>query len=592
MRDETEGVRKLPRPGGFPDPEFRWALGFVRAHAHRLVLVVLLGLVGTGISLFLPYLSKLLVDDALVAGSRASLLRLIVLFLGLTAVGFVVSMASGLRYNRVSADVLFEMRLALYRHLQRLSPGFYTRTPLGEIVSRLNSDLGEIQRIISESALAWIGHVLFLAGAVGVMVWLDWRLFLVSLLLLPASLWALVLYRRRLEVSIAELRQTSSAVGSFMIETIQAIRLVTSANAQDREIQRFRDRNDAFVSALMRMQWLRYLSGGLPGLLLTAGGTVVLFYGGSRVIDGSLTLGTFVAFMAYQVRLASPIQGLMGLYANLAVVRVSLRRVHELLDAPVEVVERPLPVVPIRGGGSVVFEGVDYGFGRGEPVLRGVDLRVEPGETVAIVGESGSGKSTIADLLVRNVDPQGGRVLLDGQDLRDLQLSSLRRLVFVVDQEPFLFHASLLENVRYARPEASQAEVEAVLEQVGLGPFVRALPQGIETAAGERGRGLSVGERQRISIARALLVDPSVLILDESTAALDPATEGRVVRAWEEAARQLPAGRTTILITHRRELAMRADRVAVLLDGRIVEGGTPQALLEREGAFARLMRTA
>jgi len=592
MRGETGSGRVLPRRFGFPDPEFRWALGFVRAHAHRLVLVVVLGLLGTGISLLLPYLSKLLVDDALVGGSRTSLLRLIALFFGLTAVGFVVNVASGLRYNRVSADVLFEMRLALYRHLQRLSPRFYARTPLGEIVSRLNSDLGEIQRVISDSALAWIGHVLFLIGAVGVMVWLDWHLFLVSLLLLPASLLALVRYRRRLEGSIAELRQRSSEVGSFMIETLQAVRLVTSANAQEREIGRFRDRNDAFVSALMRMQWLRYLAGGLPGLLLTAGGGVVLFYGGSRVIDGSITLGTFVAFMAYQVRLASPIQGLMGLYANLAVVRVSLQRVHELLNTPVEVVERQGAIAPPRAGGTVVFEGVDFGFGRGEAVLRGIDLRVEPGETMAIVGESGSGKSTIADLLVRNVDPESGRVLLDGHDLRDLQLAALRRLVFVVDQEPFLFHASLLENVRYARPDASSAEVEEILERVGLGLFLRALPEGVETVVGERGRGLSAGERQRISIARALLVDPEVLILDESTAALDPATEARVVRAWEEAAQQLPEGRTTILITHRKELAMRADRVAVLFDGRIVEGGAPEVLLQREGAFTRLMRSA
>jgi ATP-binding cassette, subfamily B, bacterial len=299
-----------------------------------------------------------------------------------------------------------------------------------------------------------------------------------------------------------------------------------------------------------------------------------------------LTLGTFVAFMAYQMRMLSPIQGLMGLYANVATVRVSLRRVHEILNAPVEVLERAgaSPFQP--GAGEVTFESVEFTFGRGEKVLAGVTLRLRPGERVAIVGASGSGKSTIADLLVRHMDPDSGRILLDGRDLRELRLDELRRAIFVVEQEPFLFHTSLLENVRYARPAASVPEVEWATRAAGLRELLENLPEGVHTEVGERGRTLSVGERQRIALARALLVNPSVLVLDESTGSLDPATEARVVRGGE----LLASGRTTILITHRFELARRAERVVVLRDGVVVEEGSPADLVRRRGPFFELMR--
>jgi ATP-binding cassette, subfamily B, bacterial len=570
------------------DEELRWALAFVLPYRGRLALVVLFSFFGTGIALALPYLSKLLVDDALVGGSIPALVRIVGLFLLLTLLNFGVNIASGLRYTSVSAAVLFDMRLSLYRHLQRLSPRFYSRTPLGEIVSRINNDIGEIQRVVSDSALAWIGHLLFLGGAVAVMVLLDARLFLVAIAVLPASLWALVRYRRRLEGSVAELRASSAGIGTFLIETLQAVRIVVGSNAQERESGRFREKNDGFIDALMRMQWLRYLAGGLPGLLLAGGTAMVFLYGGSRVISGELTLGTFVAFMAYQMRLVSPIQGLMGVYANLASVRVSLRRVHEILDVPVEVVEdphaAPLPVAR----GAIEFEGVAVDFGRGGSVLEGFDLRIEAGERIAIVGASGSGKSTLGDLLVRHLDPDEGRVLLDGRDLRGVRLADLRRQVFVVDQEPFLFHASLAENVRYCRPEASDGEVERALVAAGLADFVRTLPEGLATAVGERGKSLSAGERQRVALARALLVDPAVLVLDEPTASLDPASEGRVASGFGAATR----ARTVLVVTHRLDLARRADRVVVVAGGRIVEQGDPEVLLLRGGAFRDLMAPA
>jgi ATP-binding cassette, subfamily B, bacterial len=564
--------------------DLRRALAHLVPYRWKLAGVLALSLAGTGLALVLPYLSKLLVDEALIGGSVRALLWIVGLFVTVTLLTFALNVVSGLAYTKVSADVLFDMRLELYRHLQRLSPRFYAGRTLGDIVSRINNDVGEIQRISAEAVLGWLGHVLFLVGAVGLMVWLDWRLFVASVAVLPLAVWALVHYRRRLEGSVTTMRERSAEIGAFLIETLQGMRLVVSSNAQGREAARFRGRNEAFVTSLMDMQRLRYLAGGLPGLLLSVGTAAVFLYGGIRVIGGAITLGTFVAFMAYQMRLMTPVQGLMGLYAGLATARVSLRRVHDLLDTPVDVVERPDARSLPRTRGEIRLEGVGLSYGRGAPVLDDVSLTVAPGETLALVGASGSGKSTVADLLVRQIDPDAGRVLLDGHDLSDLRLEDIRRHVAVVEQEAFLFHAPLEENVRYARPDATDQEVEAALEAAGLTDFVAELPEGAATPVGERGKALSGGERQRVALARALLADPAILVLDEPTAFLDPRAEAEVVRGWEKMMR----GRTTILVTHRLEPARRADRVVVLKAGRVVEEGAPEVLLGRTGPLRRL----
>jgi ATP-binding cassette, subfamily B, bacterial len=379
----------------------------------------------------------------------------------------------------------------------------------------------------------------------------------VSIALVPASVWAMSRYRRRLESKIAVLRQASADIGSFLIETVQGVRLVVTSNAQDREVERFRQRNDAFVRALMSMQWLSYMAGGLPGLILSGSTLLVFLYGGRQVIHGTLKLGVFVAFLAYQMRLFPPIQALMGLYAGLATARVSLDRVHQIFDTAPDVTERqdakPLPAVR----GDVAFENITLSFGRGAPALDQVSFTVRAGETLAVVGPSGSGKSTIADLLLRLLDPDSGTVRLDGRDIREFRLADLRRQVVLVDQEPFVFHTSIAENLRYGRPDASHAELEEAARAAGIDAFIRNLPEGYETVVGERGMALSAGERQRIAIARAFLADPAVLVLDEPTAALDSATERQVVAGYEQVMR----GRTTIVITHRADVARQADRL-------------------------------
>src|SRR5262245_16710353 len=415
------------------------ALAYVVPYWPRLALVAVLSLVSTALSLVLPYLSKTLIDSALTGRDLPALYRTVGLFAAASLGGFVLTAVTGLTYTRVSADVLFDMRLALYRHLQRLSPRFFARTPLGDILARVNNDVGEVQRVAAESIFAWVGNVLFLAGSVAAMLWLDLRLALVGLAVVPPSIWALSRVRAQLADRVRRVRETSASIGSFLVQTLQGMRLVVTSNAQGREVEAFRQHNASFIRALMTMQMWSYLSGSVPGLLLSLGYAAVFLYGGHRVVDGTLTLGTFVAFAAYQMRVLQPVQALMALYTSLATVQVSLNRVHELLDTPPDVIETPSPVRLPDVRGAIELDRVSIDLGRGQ-VLRSVSFALAPGEHLAIVGPSGSGKSTIADLLLRLLDPDEGRVLVDGHDLRTVALDDLRRHVVLVDQEPSVFH--------------------------------------------------------------------------------------------------------------------------------------------------------
>ncbi len=563
------------------------ALKYLRPYRSRLALVIAISLVSTGLSLWLPYLTKSLVDDALIGRNAAALVRIVAMFAGIGAVGFVLNVVSGLVYTRVSADVLFDMRRELYEHLQRLSPRFYAVTRIGDIVSRINNDIGEIQRIAAEAALAWVGNVLFLAGGIVILVWLDWRLFVVGLATLPLSAWALVAYRRRLDAKVTDLRERSADVGSFLIETLQANRTVVTSGAQEREVGRFSALNSAFIAALMRLQRVHYFAGGLPSMLLAAGSAAVFFYGGWRVVQGTMTMGTLAAFMAYQARVVAPVQALMGLYGSMATARVSWRRVLQVLETPIEVVERAGAIALPSVRGDVEFAGVTLSYGRGGAVIEDISFRVEPGETLAVVGASGSGKSTIADLVLRLIDPDAGVVRLDGHDLKALRLADVRRHIQVVEQEPLLFHATIADNVRYANPSATDEQVAAALEAAGIAAFVAGLPEGLRTVVGDRGVALSAGERQRIALARAMVANPSVLILDEPSAALDPASERHVIEGYRRAMQ----GRTTIVISHRLDVVRAADRVVMIQGARVVETGAPADLERAGGAFASLFGT-
>jgi ATP-binding cassette subfamily B protein len=561
----------------------RRAFAYLFPYWRRLVLVLVISLISTATTLVIPYLSKDLIDHALVGRDLTALQRIVGWFIALGVLGFVLNVTSGLRYTRVSAEILFDMRLSLYAHLQRLSPRFYARTRLGDIVSRLNNDISEIQRVAAEAALAWVGNVLFLIGSLVMMVWLDWKLAFIALAPLPISLIALGYYRRRLEGRVAELRQRSADIGSFLIETLQATSLVVASNAQAREQRRFRGLNNAFIDALMKMQRVTYFAGGLPGTVLSLGSAIAFFYGGLRVIDGTLTLGTMGAFLAYQMRVFAPAQALMGLWASFTTAKVSWSRVLEILDAPIDVVESPDATAIAEPKGEMVFESVTLGTDR-QRVLDDVSFVAKPGQTVALVGGSGVGKSTIAYLATRLLDPDSGVVRLDGADLKTLTLESVRRHVVLVEQEPTLLHATIEENIRYVRPAATNDDVRRAAEAAGIARFIAALPQGFATVVGERGLAVSAGERQRIALARAFLADPAVLVMDEPTAALDAIAQRQVI----DGSREVMRGRTILLITHRREVAMAADHVVVLDGARVVDSGNPRELAERSAAFARL----
>ncbi|HVO98710.1 MAG TPA: ABC transporter ATP-binding protein [Bryobacteraceae bacterium] len=543
--------------------QYRRVKPFLMPYASRLGLILAIGVAATALGLTQPYISKLLIDDALLRKDIKALAWVAGLMFGVTVLGFLLNILSSYQYVRVSAAMLFDMRLALYRHLQTLSPRFYAKWRLGDLVSRLNTDIGEVQRVSADTLLSVLSNVVFLVGSVAMMIWLNWRLFLFSAVFVPVSVFTFRYYQRKLMAFTKELRERGADLGSLFVDTLLGMRTVVTANAGDREAEKFRARNNAFVDTLLRLQMTSFMSGALPGSILTAATAGVFLLGGSMIIHGSMTIGSLVAFMAYHTRLLSPVQTMMGMAANLTSARVSLDRIFEILDAKPEVVERAGAHAVAEVRGEIVFEDVTLRHDRAD-VLSAASFTIPAGTFCAILGPSGVGKSTVADLLVRLLDPDEGAVLLDGHDLRDLSLGSLRDHVALVDQAPYLFHATVAENIAYARPEAPRAEIERAGSAAGLDELILRLPEGYETNTGERGLALSAGERQRIAIARALLRRPSVLVLDEPTSALDPETETIIARNLREHFR----GHTVVVITHRPALAEIADQVIHLREGK------------------------
>ena len=550
---------KAPQERGIPLDGYRRVLRFIVPYWPRLVFVLLVGIASTGFGLLQPYISKLLIDDALLKHNLRMLVIVSGLMFGVTVLGFALNIFSSYQYVRVSASVLFDMRVALYRHLQTLSPRFWASRKLGDVVSRINNDIAEVQRVASDSLLSVLSNVVFLIGSTAIMVALSPRLFLVSVAAVPASIWALQHYQHRLAARVRAVRERSSDIGSFLLETLLGIRLVVSAQAESREVERFRARNQSFLDALMRMQLTAFMSGAVPGTILTLSTAAFFLYGGKLVIDGTLSTGSLVALIAYHLRLLSPVQNLMSLYSNLVTGGVSLSRVWELFDTPTEIVDRPglKPFANVRG--EIEFDRVCFGYG-GDAVLEDLSFRVAPGTICAILGPSGAGKSTLADLLVRFYDPAAGSIRIDGRDLRDLPLADLRHAVMLLDQAPYLFHASVRENIAYARPDAGNDAIVSAAQAAAIHERILALPDGYDTIIAERGQTLSAGERQRIALARALLANPKVLILDEPTSALDEANE----RAIAETLVRVAEGRTAILITHRASLARIAHQTIFL----------------------------
>ncbi len=544
--------------------EYRRLKPFLAPYASRLAVILGISVLATLLGLAQPYISKLLIDNALLPRDMHALIQVAALMFATTVLGFLLNILSSYRYVRVSAAMLFDMRLALYQHLQTLSPRFYAKWRLGDLVSRLNNDIGEVQRVSADTLLSVLSNVVFLVGSVAMMVLLSWKLFLFSVIFVPVSLITFRHFQRRLMVFTKQLRERGADLGSLFIDTLLGMRTVVTANAGEREAEKFRERNNAFVDTLLRLQMTSFLSGALPGTILTAATAGVFLLGGWMIIHGTMKIGTLVAFMAYHMRLLSPVQTMMGLAANLAAARISLARIFEVLDTAPEITERPAAAALEEVRGDIVFENVTLRHDRAD-VLSEVSFSVRAGTFCAILGPSGVGKSTVADLLVRLLDPDSGLITLDGRDLRDLRIKDVREHIGLVDQSPYLFNATIAENIAYAQPLATRTEIEAAGTAAGLAELILRLPEGYETKTGERGLALSAGERQRIAIARALLRRPRVLVLDEPTSALDADTEKLIARSLRENLRNS----TVIVITHRAALAEIADQVINLREGKV-----------------------
>ncbi len=552
---------------------YRRLLPYVRPYLRPLLGVLLVSLLSTGVGLAQPYLSKLMIDEALLRRNMDALLAVSGAMIVVTLAGFALNILASYRYVALSAAMLYDIRVALLRHLQTLSPRFYGGFRLGDLMSRINSDVSDVQRAAGDTLLSVLSNVLFFIGCVAMMVWLDWRLFLIGTVLVPVAVMVFLHFQKKVTALTREMRERGADLGSLLVDTVMGMRVVAALGAEAHEVDRFGARNGAFVRAMLKMQVASFMTGALPGTLLTASTSVVILYGGTRIIHGEMTIGALVAFMAYHMRLFGPIQALLGLSSGLASTRVSLARIFELFDTPAEVTEpaEARPLGPVRQG--IRFEQVSFRHDR-EPVLAGVDLFIPAGSFCAILGESGAGKSTMADLMVRFLDPQQGRILIDGHDLRQARLADLRHEVLLVDQAPYLFNDSIAGNIAFAMDGVPRARIAQAAAAAGLEPLLRRLPQGLDTRTGERGMALSAGERQRIALARALLRDPSVLILDEPTAALDEGTEQRVADGLRAA---LPQA-TIVVITHKPALARRADLIVTLDHGHATVAANEPAL--------------
>ncbi|MFM2370781.1 MAG: hypothetical protein RIS85_503 [Pseudomonadota bacterium] len=535
---------------------------WLRPYAPRLALVLLASLLATGFTLAQPWISKLMIDEALLKRDGQALLRIAGLMVGVTLGGFVVNALVSYRYVALSAQMLFDMRVALLRHLQTLSPRFYGSFRLGDLMSRLNSDVSDVQRAAGDTLLSVLSNLLFFSGSVAMMLWLDWKLFLVGTVLVPLAVASFLHFQRRMTDLTRQMRESGADIGSLLVDTIMGMRTVNALGAEAHEAQRFGTANAGFIQTMLRMQTVSFLTGALPGTIVTTSTAAVIIYGGKQIIDGTMTVGALVAFLTYHGRLLGPVQALMGLTASLASARVALARIFELFDTAPEVTAPANPSALPAIAHEIRLEGVTMHHGR-EPVLQDVNLTIPAGSLTAILGPSGAGKSTLADLLVRFHDPVQGRITIDGMNLRDVSLSDLRQRVLLVDQAPFLFNATIAENIAFALPQATPTAIHSAASAAGLDALIARLPEGLATRTGERGLALSAGERHRIAIARALLRAPDVLILDEPTAALDEATERLVASGLRRA---LPHA-TLIVITHKPALADMADHVIRLDHG-------------------------
>ncbi|MBF5028983.1 MULTISPECIES: ABC transporter ATP-binding protein [unclassified Micromonospora] len=572
------------------DVSLRRIGGLFTAHRGPLATVVAIIVASSIIAMATPFLLRTVIDRALPERDLTLLAWLVAGMVAVAAVTAVLGVAQTLISTRVGQQVMHRLRTDVFAHLQRQSIGFFVRTRTGEVQSRITNDIGGMQSVVTSTATSIAANLTTVVATTIAMLALSWRLTLVSAVVLPPALW---LTRRvaRLRREITAQRQRELADLTVTIEeglSVSGVRLAKTLGTGPALVDRFTASSARLVDLELRSELAGRWRMAAMSIVFAAIPAVIYLSAGLPGTAGTLTIGTLVAFTALQGNLFRPLMGLLNVGVTLTASLALFARIFEYLDLPVEVAEpaRPVPLDPATARGHLRIEDVTFSYpGSDTAALAGVSLDVPAGTSLALVGETGSGKSTLAALISRLHDPDAGRITIDGIDLRDLRPADLAAVVGVVSQETYLLHGTVRDNLRYARPDATDADIEAAARAARIHDLVAALPDGYDTLVGSRGHRFSGGEQQRLAIARTLLRDPRILVLDEATSALDTETERAVQRALDELAR----GRTVVTIAHRLSTVRGADRIAVLDHGRIVESGTHDALLDRRGRYAALV---
>jgi ABC-type multidrug transport system fused ATPase/permease subunit len=541
-------------------------------------------LLATLLSLAPPYLAKLAVDGVENGRSLSHIGVVVGAFLATGVAALVATSAQTYYTGWTGERILADLRNRLFRHLERLSLGYFERNRAGVIISRLTNDVEALDQLVTDGVTTLVQNTLILLGSAIILFFLDWRLALATITVLPLMALATALFRIYSSRAYRAVRERLALVTATLAEDLAGVRVVQSFTREDANLRRFEEVNAHYRQANHQTVVTNGLYFPFVDLLATTATAIVLGYGGYRYFDGSITIGTLLAFMLYLTNFFDPVQQLSQLYNTFLAAVAALDKIMDVLDEEPEVTDAAAAhaIPPIHG--HVHFDQVRFRYRTGPEVLHGIELDVPAGTTVALVGHTGAGKSTIAKLLARFYDPQDGRITIDGVDLREVTQESLRRQLGVVPQEGFLFAGTVHENLAFARPDATSEEIVRAAQAVGAHEFILRLENGYETELGERGTRLSLGQRQLIAFARALLADPRILILDEATSSVDIGTERRI----EEAMRTLLEGRTAFVIAHRLSTIRDADLIVVLEHGKVVEQGSHAELMAARGLYTQL----